>query len=363
MKYFLVSLLFAFAVRANAQPMEMTVVKDLEEDWKVFLGDHYATRDQSNDERTVYFLVDHSIYKGALLRIESQKEYSIFIAGRLIASNEKGIVFYDLDSLSTRYGSPLDFSIRKSAVKISTQIVIKGKLSVENEGLEKRKTPYFLNFSILTSLILLTFFVILLRTNPKLTVDYLNFVKLFSTQEREENSMSMRITSSVNLLFYSFASMLTAFLIVVIFHFTSGKISSASFFQVSSIRDCFLQWLELTALVLIILAIKLIVVSLFSSLYKASEITAMQFFNFVRLFFFTFGVISLLIAVFFIAEVLSPVWYYNLFYVAATIFIFWELIIFLKLMTRLPFRIFHLFFYLCASELIPLVILIKVVFY
>jgi|SRR6478609_3113752 len=363
MKYFLVSLLFALAPWADAQPLETTVVKDLEEDWKVFSGDHYDTRNGSNDNRTIYFLVDRTTYKGALLRIESQKEYSIFIGGRLIASNKKGIILYDLDSLSARYGSPLDFSIRKPAVKILTQIVIKGKLSAENEALTKRRAQYFLNFSILASLILLTFFVVLLRTNPKLTVDYLNFVKLFSTQEREENSMNMRITSSVNLLFYSFASMLTAFLTVVIFHFTSGKISSASFFQVSSLEDCFIQWLQLTVVILIILTGKLIVVSLFSSLYKASEITAMQFFNFVRLFFFTFGVISLLIAVFFIAEVLSPAWYYSLFYVAATIFIFWEIIIFLKLMTRLPFRIFHLFFYLCASELIPLVILIKVVFY
>ena len=134
-------------------------------------------------------------------------------------------------------------------------------------------------------------------------------------------------------------------------------------FPVNSLEDCFLKWLQLSGLISLTLLGKLLLISTFSYLYKASEITALQFFNYVRLFFFTFGVISLLVAAFFIGQVQNPMWYFNLFYVAASLFIFWEFIIFLKLMTRLSFRIFHLFFYLCASELIPLVILIKVVFY
>lgn len=362
MKFFLASFLLVYSIVATAQAHE-TIIKDLKADWKVFSNGQYQSYDSIKDSHTIYFSVDTDFYKGATLKIKSQKEFSIFIGGKLITSSKKGIVFYDLDSLATLYSTPLEFSIRKPSVKMTTQLVIKNALPAESNDPIKRKEQYFLNFSVIASLVLLVFFVTLLRTNPKLTYDYLNFVKLFSVQEREENIMAIRITSSVNLLFYTFASLLTSFLLMVIFHFTYEEISLANSFPVSSLKDCFFQWLQLTGLILLTLVSKLFLVSMFSYLYKAPEITAIQFFNFVRLYFFTFGVIALLVAIFFIGKVLNATWYVNLFYVAASIFIFWELIIFLKLMTRLPFRIFHLFFYLCASELIPLVILIKVVFY
>ena len=363
MRFILISLLFVLSIQVEAQSHGGVIIKDLEEEWKIFSGGQYLDYESKGDTRTIYFLVNADLYKGGYLRIESQKEFSTFLGGRLISSNKKGIIFYALDSLAALYSNPLDFSIVKPSVKISTQLVLKNAIPAEKEELIKRNEQYFLNFSIITSLILLIFFVALLSSNPKLTFDYLNFVKLFSTQEREENIMTMRITSSVNLLFYTFASLLTAFLLMVIFYFAHDAISLANRFPVNSLRDCFLQWLQLAGLIVLALVGKLFLISIFSYLYKSPEITALQFFNFVRLFFFTFGVISLLVAVFFMGKVLHPAWYYNLFYVAASIFIFWEFIIFLKLMTRLPFRIFHLFFYLCASELIPLVILIKVVFY
>ena len=251
----------------------------------------------------------------------------------------------------------------RQAVQLSTLLVIPDSPSYQNDNLMIRKAHHFFDFSIMAAIILLIFFVILLRSNPRLTFDYLNFIKLFSLQEREESSMTTRITSSINLLFYTFISLLTSFLLMIIFHFAYADLSLANTFQVNSLQEGFYQWMKLASLILLTLFGKLVLVSLFSNLYKTTEITALQFFNFVRLFFFTFGIISLLMIIFFVGKVLDPEWYYNLFFVAIFLFIFWEVIIFLKLMSRVPFRIFHLFFYLCASELIPLVILIKVVFY
>ena len=363
MRLFATGLLLIVSAMVEAQPPGNIVIKNLQSNWKTFSNGQYKDYDPAKHSRTIYFLVDADVYRGATLQVESQKEFSIFVGGKLMASGKKGVVLWSLDSLSALYSTPLNFSIIRSTTNISTQLVLHNSVTEKKEILVKRKGQYFLNFSILASLLLLVFFVALLRTNPKLTFDYLNFVKLFSMQEREENIMALRITSSVNLLFYTFASLLTGFLMMVIFHFAYAESSLANVFSVSSLGEVFFQWLKLTTIILFILLGKLIVISLFSYLYKAREITALQFFNFIRLFFFTFGLISLLVVFFFIGRVLNPTWYYNLFYVAACLFSFWEIIIFLKLMTRVPFRIFHLFFYLCASELIPLVILIKVVFY
>ncbi len=361
-RFFAACLVIILSGMVEAQPHEDTVIKDLKEDWKFFLNSQYQDYDPAKNSRTIYFFVDANLFKGVSLRIESQKEFSVFIGGRLITSKKKGVIFYPLDSLSALYSTPLNFSIMRQAVDISTRLVIKNTSRTENENLVKRKAQYFLNFSIVASLLLLIFFVSLLRTNPKLTFDYLNFTKLFSVQEREENIMVIRITSSVNLLFYTFASLLTAFLLMIIFHFAYAELRLANFFQVNSLKEGFFQWIKLAAIILLALFGKLTLIGMVSYLYRATEITALQFFNFIRLLFFTFGVISLLVMFFFMGKVLNPAWYYNLFYVIACILIVWQIIIFLKLMTRVPFRIFHLFFYLCASELIPLVILIKVVF-
>ena len=358
---FIVSI-FLFVQKLGAQPNEGTIIKDLKPDWKIMSKNEYHEYDQSKYVPTIYFLVDANLLRGASLRVESEKKFSVFIDGKLVATHEKGVILYDLDSLSSVYSNPLKFSVRRLNVPISTKLVFKN-IKITSLDLIERKEGYFLDFSILASVLLLIFFVILLRTNPKLTLDYLNFARLFSVQEHEENVMALRITSSANLLYYTFASLLSALQLMIIFQFASAGLSLATTFQVNSFKDGFYQWLWLSAIILAILVGKLILVGSLSYLYKSTETAALQFFNFIRLLFFTFGIISILLLFFFMNKVIDPVWYFNLFYVMAGIFIFWEIIIFLKLMTRLPFRIFHLFFYLCASELIPLVILLKVVFY
>lgn len=362
MRLIIVVCLLLFFQKLGAQPYEGVFIKDLKQDWKIMSNNEYLEYHQSKYAPTIYFLIDANLFGGASLRIESEKKFSVFINGKLISTQEKGVILYDLDSLSSLYSNPLQVSVRRPNVPISTQLVLK-KAKAESADLIERKGEYFLNFSILASLLLLIFFVALFRTNPKLTFDYLNFTRLFSVQEHEENVMALRITSSANLLYYTFTSLLAALQLMVIFKFASVELSLATFFQANSLMESFYQWLWLSTIILGILFGKLILIGVFSYLYKSTEIAALQFFNFIRLFFFTFGIITILLIFFFMNKVIDPTWYFNLFYLMAAIFIFWELIIFLKLTARLPFRIFHLFFYLCASELIPLVILLKVVFY
>ncbi|MBK5277258.1 MAG: DUF4271 domain-containing protein [Bacteroidia bacterium] len=361
MRLLVVTFLIIFSGRIDAQQHKGTVIKDMKQDWKMLANNQFVDYDQSKYKNTIYFLVDADLYEGGALRIKSEKKFSVFIGGQLITTQENGVLLYDLDSLSSLYSSPISFSIRRPNVVISTELILSNG-NAESTELIKRKGNYFMDFSILASLILIIFFVVLLRTNPKLTFDYLNFTKLFSVQEHEENIMALRITSSVNILYYAFTSLFAALLLMVMFHFAYAEISLANIFKVEFLRQGLYQWLWLSGIILGILFVKLILISVLSYLYKATEIAALQFFNFIRLFFFTFGVIAIMMILFFMIKVEDPSWYFNLLFIAAGIFIFWETIIFLKLMNRLSFRFFHLFFYLCASELIPLVILIWVVF-
>jgi hypothetical protein len=358
---FVISIILFFQ-KLIAQPNDGAIIKDLKPDWKIISNSGYKQYDQTKYVGTIYFLVDANLYGGSSLWIESEKDFSVFIGGKLISTRDKGVLFYDIDSLASLYSTPLEVSIRRLNVEITTKLVL-NNAKTESADLITRKGAYFLDFSIITSVFLLVFFVVLLRTNPKLTLDYLNFARLFSVQEHEENVMALRITSSVNLLYYTFASLLSGLQLMVIFQFASPEISLANIFHANSLSESFYQWLWLSTIIVCLLFAKLVLIVAISYLYRSTEIAALQFFNFIRLFFFTFGILAILLIFLFMNKVIDPIWYFNLLYLAAGIFIFWEIMIFLKLMARLPFDIFHLFFYLCASELIPLVILLKVVFY
>jgi len=362
MKLIVVAACLLFSQKFGAQPDQRVVIRDLNPEWKVLFNNQYLGYDHSTFIPTIYFIIDSNLFGGTTLIIESEKLFSVFINGRLIESRNNGALYYPIDSLASLYSTPLNFSIRRQNVALSTKLVIKNG-GVQDADLLARKGDFFLDFSILAFIFLMIFFVVLLRTNPKLTFDYLNFARLFSVQEHEENIMTLRIRSSANLLYYAFASLLSALQLMVIFHFVSSESALANIFQVTSIEESFYQWGGLSTIILGLLFAKLILTTSFSYLFKSTEVAALQFFNFIRLIIFTFGIMSLVLILYFITKVIDPTWYFNLFYFMAAVFIFWEIVIFLKLMARLHFHIFHLFFYLCASELIPLVILLKVVFY
>jgi hypothetical protein len=356
-----VALLF-FSQKLGAQPDESVVIKDLKPEWEVLSNNQYLDYDQSTFIPTIYFNIDPIQFGGTTLQIECEKYFSVFINGKLMESQSKGIQFYNIDSLASLYSNPLNFSIRRQNVAMSTKLVIKNGRT-EDAALFFRQGSFFLDFTILAFIFLLIFFVVLLKTNPKLTFDYLNFARLFSVQEHEENVMALRITSSANLLYYAFASLLCAVQLMVVFHFVPSQSGLANLFQGNSLKECFYQWVGLSTIILGVLFAKLILTTSLSYLFKSTEFAALQFFNFIRLIIFTSGIISIVLIFYFITKVIDPTWYFNLFYFMATVFIFWEIVIFLKLMARLDFHFFHLFFYLCASEFIPLVILLKVVFY
>jgi hypothetical protein len=356
-----VALLFFFQ-KSGAQPDESVVIKDLKPEWKVLSNNQYLEYDQSTFIPTIYFIIDPNLFGGASLRIESEKYFSVFINGKIMESQTKGVQLYNIDSLASLYSNPLNVSIRRQKVALSTKLVIKNG-GADDTNLFFRQGLFFLDFSILAFIFLLIFFVVLLRINPKLTFDYLNFASLFSRQELEENVMVLRIRSRANLLYYAFASLLSALQLMIVFHFVPSQSGLANMFHGNSLKECFYQWVGLSAIILGILFAKLILTTTLSYLFKSTEFAALQFFNFIRLIIFTFGIISLVLIFYFVIKVTDPTWYYNLFYFIATVFIIWEIVIFLKLMARVHFHFFHLFLYLCVSEFIPLVILLKVVFY
>jgi hypothetical protein len=223
----------------------------------------------------------------------------------------------------------------------------------------KRVSSGFSSFILGITIVLLVFITALLRTNPQLTQDYLNVTRLFNIRDRDEGQI-LRITSSVNLLFYFFCSALASLALLVTVHSSSEGIS---FLSRSNVVDGlgFLEWLILSIVIFLVMLLKLIISTVVSNLFGWKDLASVQFFNFIRMVILSLAIIAVIsLAGFSFGFSMN---YFTLLKLACILLALGAAIIYIKLLARATFHFFHLFFYLCATEVLPLVILVKILLY
>ncbi|MEQ9591691.1 MAG: DUF4271 domain-containing protein [Cyclobacteriaceae bacterium] len=346
-----------FTVHGQLQGYHLA--KDLSDAWLSAneQGQYLSVGD--NKTSVVHLPLDRNAYPGGLLQVKSSSDFSFYINHKLEYLRKRDLLI-DLDSLSKHKAPPWMISISQRK-RAALQTIVLAKENTEGDYVPSlRRGSYFLDLSIIVSLILSFFFVILLRTNPKHTLDYLNLARLFSLKEREDTLLNSRISSSANILYYVFISMLCGFILLLVFNVAGDDITVARHFDVSALGQGLLLWAELTLLVAGLLVAKLILIFLLSNLFNSRETIPYQFYNFVRLLFFAFGIISVTTLCYFVFKIQNPAAYSLLIYGLLIALIFWIVLIGLKLLSQSSFKSFQLFSYLCASELIPVVFIIKV---
>ena len=347
-------------------PEEPIVVKDLRNDWMVFEDGSYraAGKNIRKDINTIYFSIDASHHKGHQLQIEFPEKWELFVGGRMVSTGwESGL--FSLDSLSREFGKTLFIGVHASeGIRDGiTRVVSVGQtIPTFAEDIAVRPRTYFRDYGIIASVFLILFFLLLYRSNPQLTIDYFSFSKIFAASERNESQLASRIASSVNLLFYLFCALLTGFLLSAIFYSSGPFFHAARPLQITTMGSAFLVWLKLSLFILVLLASKLAIVLLFSTLFNFRETISFQFFNFLRFVLFTGVIMALLSLVFFIFRVDRPLLYEQLIVLGLILLSIGSVVVLIKLLGKARFSFFHLFSYLCVSEFIPLVIIIKIFF-
>lgn len=364
MRAFLIVFIIFYTMDGYAQPLvEHPVVADLRQHWKVFSDNAYESYVPKAHTyvKTIYFEVDPGRYSsGSQLRLESRRPISVYLNYQQIFPGDNLIVI-NIDSLRAHVHEPWLISVynHKGLSWLQTEVISPPQMRADLNN-TFRTSDYYLDFSIIIGVLLTAFFVVLLRTNPRLTLDYLNFVRLFSMQEREDTLLNSRISASVNILYYVLGCLVAGFVLLTIFHFGDGLIPVAESFTTNSLGRTFLQWFKLSGIILVILFIKLILVLGLARLFAFREAPTPQFFNYVRLIFFISITSGMACLCYFVFKIQSPEAYVFLLSAIVLLLFFWIAIVGLKLLRRSTFRFFHLFSYLCASELIPIVILVKV---
>ena len=361
----LVIVLFtAFAQLALGQANDR-VIKDLRGEW--LIQEHNAYRKYDNEEvRTVYFSLEAGASKGDYLRVADDEPFGIFINQQLVAERDRGRVTLRVDSLASLYSSPMLIGIfQKNGITSlsTTRVAPVTARAVFDERLVPRKGNFFLDFALIAALLVCIYLVFLMGTNPKLTFDYLNASKLFSVQEREENLLASRVTSRVNLLFYLFCSVFLSLTLLIAFHLAGDLIPLAHQFPIRTTGEGFLQWLKLSFIMVCLLAMKMVIVFVFSELFNIKDAAAIQHFHFIRALILAAGLITVISLVNFIFKGEGAGLHYILLKMGAGVLALSAVMMYLKLLGMTRYHFFHLFSYLCASEIIPLVILLKVLLY
>jgi hypothetical protein len=341
-------------------------VADLREVWQVLDGQAYRrpTPEELEVVGTIYFQVDARKYGGQELVLSAMERGHVFVNGKLLGSFREE-ARYPLDSLRGIHGEQLWFAVHAPGILHTVTALL-----VAPEGASgfivplmlPRPPTHFRDYAILMALFLIGFFVLLYRSNPQLTLDYFSFSKIFSSSERNETQLASRITSSENLLFYVFSAGLTGFLLSAILYSSGPFFPASRALAFTTLGASLLVGAKLSAFIMLLLAAKLVLVLMFSTLFNFRETISFQFFNFLRFVLFTSFVLAILSLLLFVFGVTSPQWYEQLIVIALALLALGSGVVLMKLLRKSRLSFFHLFSYLCISEFIPLVILFKIFF-
>jgi hypothetical protein len=356
--------IFFSVIESNAKPL--TIVKDLYTEWQVSDGHQFFSYQKyETSVSTIYLIIDLSNFKSHSISIESRQPFNLFINGQLAMEGQlRGMI--SLDSLSHAFKTHtalLAINTNNQNIdsnSLTTYLCNNDLLPTSNtNNAELRTTDYFRDFVLTALIILFIYWVILVRLSPRLSADYFSIAKIFFGRETEDYQY-FRLTSA-NILFYGFSCLLLGITIFIVAHFYTIDFIVDYTYGASYFRY-FLQWILLSLLLLIILSIKIFLIFLLTSLFKVNEIGGFQFFNFMRVLLVMSVTITVLISSYYILHGQHVDVYGIAYKMIGWIMLFWVIIIFFKLVSRVPFSPFHLFLYICATEIIPFLITVKILY-
>jgi len=356
---FLFSTLLFFSTFQPGSEKEFQIVEHLNPQLKIF-KENILKDNTDQNSRTVHLPLDVSQQRGHYLIIESKKIFYLFINSTFVLK-WSGPLRLSADSLRNRYSNSIFLSLyQKNNID---DLSIRWEVLQSHDDLYNPQRPVlaFSNFILVTSLTLIIFFTTLFRTNPQLTLDYLNLSKLFYLRDRDENQITLRITSSVNLLFYLFCSLLASLALITALHFSKEGLSFLTYPSFATTNRYLGQWFLLALGILGALMAKLVFITLIALLYGWRDITGVQFFNFVRVLILSLSLIALVSLLCFSFGI--SVNYFILLKTGCILLLMGAGLLYFKLQARTTFHSFHLFSYLCATEIFPLVILVKVLLF
>lgn len=344
-----------------------TIKKDLRSEWMTYEQGAYkpSGSDHLNGRNTLYLQIVPEEFPGSYLRIKSERPFFVFINSR-INGEYKGSVAFDLDSLRTvDQGRLYTLAIHQRNINerdLKTAIISKQRQAIVVTNTVAKPASYFRDFVVVAGILIILLFLVILRINPKLAADYFSVARIFSAREGEDSQSSARLTSSSNVQFYILCSMMMALYLMIILKNLPSDYALPVHFQATGFWMISWQWIKLGIIIFSFFVFKIIIIFLLTRLFGMRGMARFHFFNWIRLLLIVFGTATIILFMYFISRGESEDFFVVFLSLVVIILIVWIVVAFFKLSGRSEHSMFHLFSYICATEIIPLLITVKVLF-
>jgi hypothetical protein len=341
----------------------LVVKKDLQVYWQTY-DESKATfvRADENTQRTIYFALNPSEERGTTLLVSSHRPYVILLNGKLVRRADHPVAM-SVDSLASVFGyRQLQVGVHREVAADALKTLLLERSPMLAGQSEAKPPTYFRDFVILSGLILTVFFVVMMRVQPKLAADYFSPSRILTFREAEDTPGHARFALSSNVWYYVFSSMLVALLLMITYRHLPDDFVFSNKLVAQSFGSAVTVWLWLSTAILLLLAGKILIIFSLSNLFGMRGIAGLHFFNVIRLLLIAGGALSLIVFLYFLWRGNDPGVYQTILSIFMILSGGWILLTFLKLSNRTEHSMFHLFSYICATEVIPLLITVKVLF-
>jgi Domain of unknown function (DUF4271) len=346
-----------FAINAHAQYIKT----DLSKQWLVSDGSQFIpVQDYDRKFQTIHFSIQPTEATGATIKIVYPEELAVFVNNKLIFSG-KNEILTTTDSLRKLVNSQhIQLSVYHNNLQIDKlKTFLYSPHLITDSKTEKIIQPLVpTDFVILSAALIIVLLLTIILLNPKLASDYFSVSKLVSLREREESQVYNRIAGSTNFLFFGFSALTIALVLTL-----SKPFGSSVIFESANVKQYSWIWGGITGLLLVIVLIKMVATYFWAWLFNTREVAGLQFFNWIRAMFLLSGLSLLIITISLVVQFQEPMWisfWRNLLLFGLIV---WNIPVAFKVTNKVQLGLFHLFSYLCVTEIIPSIIIFKILYY
>ncbi len=348
------------ALPATAQQL----VYDLQQDWVYYNEEHQGflpIEEKNLNLHAISFPLGDPEFKPFYLAIGVGHKSYLFHRSQLIATLPVGVTSFDIDSLQralngdnlllTIYGDNL---LPYLATTVRTKPVSRNTVQ---PFAPVRFANHFSNFFYLAITLIALFFVLLKVFYPDLTHQYLLFQRAMRVKTIDELIYKIPYLGFPNILFLALIALVFSLIVVSLAYLFPGTINSFGINPgAMGFGRLLLAWLMVTAIFLVVLIAKYLLILLVSSAFDL-RLGNYHFASFLRLLFILAGIFILLVGGQYIIIGSMPVAIYWLVLLLGIVAI--EAILFFKLSLLTSHTLLYIFVYLCATEIIPMALMLK----
>ncbi len=365
----------AFAQLLQVQGRQYALVHDLKADLLVY-DDDYETylphvRGTAFPSNAANFWLQLNKYQSYLLLVGAVEGSSLLINQNVVANyRQSGSHVYAIDSLRQLYGDSCLVTLYRQPLSLEeaqlavvgqqTLLVTESHIGESYLKVEGRPSRGFEDFFVLVLVLLMAGLALLRNLFPRVFQSYYSLGEVLTTRSSFNSAFSYKLGGPGQLLFIVLYSGLFGFILLVLLN-AAGYWPEHEWLGPDPRFGAYLwSWLRLTGLVLMLQLLKYFMLQVTAGVFNFQEFAAVHYFDFLRISQMFFSVLLGAVAVVFLSLPLQiPVGAEILLKVLLVFALLRTGLIFFKLMQLAKFRKTYLFSYLCATEILPLLVGLK----